>query len=206
MRWRPERALVRGAVGLFGLLGIGAAAASCAKQGDGAGAGGAGANAISGSSQAAPARAGGNLPSGWSRRAPVTMNGVGAYSIAVPADLAGGPVQGIDSLVAEYRRPGLRLSFDFGMYGALPDCRAHRCSRIEIDGLPAILARAEQAETPGAAPHPWLHLQVPLPRPDRPGAISLVAYANCAAAADCATAQQVFESIDFNLEAAGRPE
>src|SRR5690349_6856020 len=93
-------------------------------------------------------------PAGWARQ-PVV---VGSYSIAVPPQVRGGPVQGIDSQVAEYRGPGFRLSFDFGMYGGRPDCRAQQCSTTEIDGLPATLARGEQRPSAGAAGMTrWVH-------------------------------------------------
>ena len=90
------------------------------------------------------------------------------------------------------------------MYGALPDCRAHHCSPIEIDGLSGTLARAERPLGSGAPVRRWLHLYVRLPSPNE--ALNLVVYANCATIADCEIAMRVFESIDFNLAAKARSE
>jgi hypothetical protein len=139
-------------------------------------------------------------PAGWTRQ----MVAVGGYSIALPPGVQGGPEQGVDSLIAEYRNADFRISFDFGMYGAPPDCRAHPCSTIRIDDLPATLARAEVPPADGrGSPSHWLHLRIPLSGPSE---FSLVAYANCATAAGCDTALRIFQTIDFNLESRGRAE
>jgi len=131
----------------------------------------------------------------------MTIRGVGSLSIAVPANLRGGPQQGIDSLVAEYRGAGLRLSLDFGMYGARPDCSTYRCASIEIDGLPAAMARAERipAADGRTAPGHWRHFYVALPGPGQAAAINLVIYAHCATADRCTLAERIFRTIDFNL-------
>jgi len=62
-------------------------------------------------------------PQGWPRHVLATgTEGAPGYSVAMPPDLERRFVQGIDSQVAEFARPGLSISFDYGWYGGFAEC------------------------------------------------------------------------------------
>ena len=70
-------------------------------------------------------RAGTRCESGWRRVQ------AGGFSFCAPAELRGGPGQGIDSAVGRYWMPGMTINYDYGMYTG---CTVRRDEKVRIDG------------------------------------------------------------------------
>jgi hypothetical protein len=130
-------------------------------------------------------------PAGWTRLvlAEGSWGGPG-YSIAVPTGVKGGPVEGIDSAVAELRDRGIGMGFDYGPYGGYSSCggKAGCVEREEtIDGRPA---RIETRTSP-LDRAVWARISVS-------AGLTVDIFADCADEAACARAVEMIRTIRFS--------
>jgi len=143
-------------------------------------------------------------PPDWPRYVLSTgADGAPGYSVAVPADIVRRHVQGIDSEVAEFAAPGLRIGFDYGWYSGIQSCgRTPGCRTWTetIDGRLwryasyPLAIRGETWVTRGYGAHVKLNQRM-----------SLAVHAACADEAACERAAAVARTVEFGAFPAVSP-
>jgi hypothetical protein len=133
----------------------------------------------------------------WPRHILATgADGAPGYSIAMPPDVARRHVEGIDSEVAEFARPGLRIAFDYGWYGGFAECGGRpSCRQWEetIGGRTWRLSSAPpDVEVGGGWVRRFLSAHVRLGE-----RMSLAVNSACASESECERALAVVRTIEF---------
>lgn len=143
----------------------------------------------------------------WVRHVPtIGWEEIPGYSVALPPGVKRLHAQGIDSAVALFEGEGLKIGFDYGMYGGLPGCEPQlrcRTATMTIDGRTAQTISIEGSEHLEAPYRDAFHIEIPVQPRDipigevfRPG-INLTMHAQCVDAEACELARSIAATIDF---------
>jgi hypothetical protein len=127
---------------------------------------------------------------------------VGPFTIDLPTDLAEHEARGIDSFVGEWRRPGMRLSFDYGQYSndvATWD-PGTEFEAVTVDGKPARIGTNRQDFGYGLLYATAISFRNLTVHEFSKMPVHLTVFAACSTPADCAVARRIFLSIRFRPE------
>jgi hypothetical protein len=134
---------------------------------------------------------------GWTRYVLAGgTDGAPGYSVAVPPDLERQAVEGIDSEVAEFRREGLTIGFDYGWYGGFAECRGRSACRQWEETIGGRTWRLSSAPPDVVVGQGWVRrfLSAHVRLSER---MTLAVNAACGSDAECERALAIVRTVEF---------